>query len=339
MLLKSRLCLFLFCFVAPVCFFMSSTSGMRLEVFTTLLAPLVGAAILTCLGRDRWKAGLLAVISSLVVAGIGAGYLLWRIPSRDDMPFREYTTLKVGQFLDTLVREVHGDKVALWTTRLGALEIEIIILVVLVALACCFLFLKREKEHPYSWEVCGLIPTVVFFALQLIAADDFFQIWLSLQCLNLSSQALAMLWINPKGGQAVCLDSFEFWGLGLFLHVLIYFGRVDFAGVTDLSPLFRGDFRKYMSLVDLAVIDVILIFPAGHFLECLTRVMVAVIKGIAALHRGDKVAALKESAYFLKSLLMLVAASYVIVKVFPLVMQSSMFLRVLKYLLRVKKKK
>jgi hypothetical protein len=39
------------------------------------LGPLVGAASLTCLGRGRWKAGLLTVIASLVLAGIGAGYL------------------------------------------------------------------------------------------------------------------------------------------------------------------------------------------------------------------------------------------------------------------------
>jgi hypothetical protein len=274
-----------------------------------------------------------------VLAGIRAGYLLWRIPSRDDMPYREYTTLRVGQYLDTLVREVHGDKVTLVTTRLGALEIEMMILVVLVALAFCILFFKREKEHPYSWEVCGLIPTVVFFSMQLIAADDFLQIWLSLQGLNVSSQALIMLWLNPKGGRAVCLDSFEFWGLGLFFMVYLYFERLDFAGVVDLSPLFRGDFRKYLSLVDLAVIDVILIFPAGQFLECITRVMVVGIKGIAALRRGDKVAALKESAHFLKALIMLVAASYVILKVFPLVVQSSIFLRALKRLLKVLRKK
>jgi hypothetical protein len=52
---------------------------------------------------------------------------------------------------------------------------------------------------------------MVFFAMQLIAADDFLQVWLSLQCLSVSSQALVMLWINPKGEQAVCVDSFEFW--------------------------------------------------------------------------------------------------------------------------------
>jgi hypothetical protein len=67
--------------------------------------------------------------------------------------------------------------------------------------------------------------------------------------------------------------------------------------------------------------------------------MVVGIKGIAALRRGDKVAALKESAHFLKALIMLVAASYVILKVFPLVVQSSIFLRALKRLLKVLRKK
>lgn len=328
------------CFIlGPVTFLFFLTKGMRPEVFITLLAPLVGAASLTCLGRGSWKEGLLTVMIFLIGAVVGAGYLLWHIPSRDDMPFREYMTLRVGQYLDRLVREVHGENFTLVTTRLGALELQMIILVLLVALALCVLFLKREKEHPYSWEVCGLIPTVVFFAMQLIAADDFFQVWGSLQCLSLSSQALVTLWINPKGGQAVCMDSFEFWGFGLFLHVLHYFGRVDFAGVVDLSPLFREDVRKYLSIISLSVIDTILVFPAAHFAECLTRVIVAGMKGIAALRRGDRVAALKEGAYFLKALIMLAAACYVILKVFPLVLQSSIFLRALKRLLRVLRKR
>lgn len=303
-----------------------------LSLFGGVLLPILGAGISLTIGRVLPSEARVIGFISLFASTVILIYLFTSVPSRGDMPFREFCIYEYGQHLSRLHICLSGQDFRILTLRFGTREVLPALFVSLSLLtAWLILALEEEKRRPDVQAILDVLPAIAGLGSLLFGVDDLIQVWIVLQVLTWVINYAGIRYFGvpeaPNGFSfGHIIGQIEVWSLGTALIAIASFKSSDLAWIIDSCAVQTNTGLQPLGLL-MGLSGADFLFLPGILLgiQSVLRCGLAVRRGIAASRRGDREEMARACVAFIIAAVQGLGALVLIRKVTPVLRHVTLF--------------